>query len=137
MKLAVIDTNVIIAAHITKHDDSATRKIIRAVSDGTVVPIVTPAILSEYAEVMSRTKFKIEPETVAATIRYFRERGKNVMPVAYSRNLPDDKDRAFLEAALALFDDGAVLVTGNKRHFPNADFILTPSEFVEVLNAQT
>ena len=73
MKLAVIDTNVIIAAHITKHDDSATRKIIRAVSDGTVVPIVTPAILSEYAEVMSRTKFKIEPETVAATIRYFRD----------------------------------------------------------------
>ena len=85
MKLAVIDTNVIIAAHITKHDDSATRRIIRAVSDGTVVPIVTPAILSEYAEVMSRTKFKIEPETVAATIRYFRERGKNVMPVVYSR----------------------------------------------------
>ena len=78
-----------------------------------------------------------QPETVAATIRYFRERGKNVMPVAYSRNLTDEKDRAFLEAALALFDDGAVLVTGNKRHFPNADFILSPSEFVEVLNAQT
>ena len=23
-----------------------------------------------------------------------------------------------------------VLVTGNKRHFPDADFILTPSEFI-------
>ena len=50
MKLAVIDTNVIIAAHITKHDDSATRRIIRAVSDGTVVPIVT---LSEFVEVLN------------------------------------------------------------------------------------
>lgn len=37
---------------------------------------------------------------------------------------------------LALFDDGAVLVTDNKRHFPAADFILTPSEFVETINAQ-
>ena len=39
-------------------------------------------------------------------------------------------------AALALFDDGAVLVTGNKRHFPAADFILTPTEFVEILDTQ-
>ena len=133
MKLAVIDTNVIIAAHITKHDDSATRKIIMAVSDGSVTPVVTPAILAEYAEVMSRSKFQIAPETVSATLRYFRERGKHVMPVAYSQTLPDEKDREFLEAALALLVEGAVLVTGNKRHFPASDFVLSPSEFAALL----
>ena len=59
--------------------------------------------------------------------------GRTVTPIAYSQKLPDEKDRVFLEAALALFDDGAVLVTGNKRHFPAADFVLSPSEFIALI----
>ena len=45
MIYAVIDTNVIISAHITRHDDSATRKIIKAVADGIVTPVITPRSL--------------------------------------------------------------------------------------------
>lgn len=108
-------------------------KIVRAVSEGVVTPIVTPAILAEYAEVMSRSKFQIAPETVSATLGYFRERGRNVTPVAYSQKLPDEKDRAFLEAALALLDEDAVLVTGNVRHFPSAPFVVSPAEFAASL----
>ena len=72
MKLAVIDTNVIIAAQLTRHDDAATRRIVKAVFDGIVTPVATPAILAEYAEVMSRPKFCIAPETVSTVVRYFR-----------------------------------------------------------------
>ena len=72
MKFAVIDTNVIIAAQLTRHDDSATRQVVKAVFDGTVTPVVTNAILAEYAEVMSRPKFRIAPKTISAVIGYFR-----------------------------------------------------------------
>ena len=133
MKLAVIDTNVIIAAQLTRHDDAATRRIVKAVFDGIVTPVATPAILAEYAEVMSRPNFCIAPETVSAVVRYFRSHGRFVTPITYSEPLPDEKDRAFLEAVLALSDENAVLVTGNAKHFPSAPFVVSPSEFAATL----
>ena len=100
MRYAVIDTNVIIAAQLTHHDDSATRRIIKAVFAEIVTPIVTPAILAEYAEVMSRKKFKIAQEVVSSVLSYFGRYGHHVIPVAYSGGLIDEKDRPFLEAVL-------------------------------------
>ena len=136
MKYAVIDTNVLVSSQMTHHEDSATRRTLKLILEGVVTPVVSPVILAEYQEVLSRTKFHIPQEVAKMVIAHFRKYGKTVTPVAYAKPLPDEKDRAFLEAALALFDDGAVLVTGNKRHFPAAGFILTPTEFVEILDTQ-
>ena len=133
MKLAVIDTNVIVAAQLTKHDDSSTRQVVKAVFNGIVTPVVTNAILAEYANVMSRPKFRIAPEAVSAVVGYFRRHGRFVAPSTYSAPLPDKKDRMFFEAALALFDDDAKLVTGNTRHFPSAPFVVSPAEFATLL----
>ena len=133
MKLAVIDTNVIVAAQLTKHDDSATRQVIKAVFDGIVTPVMTNAILAEYTDVMSRPKFRIDPEAVSAVVGYFRRHGRFVTPTTYSAPLPDEKDRMFFEAALALFDDDAKLVTGNAKHFPPAPFVISPAEFAALL----
>ena len=133
MKLAVIDTNVIVAAQLTKHDDSATRQVIKTVFDGIVTPVVTNAILAEYTDVMSRPKFRIDPEAVSAVVGYFRRHGRFVAPTTYSAPLPDEKDRMFFEAALALFDDDAKLVTGNAKHFPPAPFVVSPAEFAALL----
>jgi hypothetical protein len=46
-----------------------------------------------------------------------------------SEPLPDEGDRAFYDIAKAY---GATLITGNIQHFPKEDFILTPSEFLEL-----
>jgi putative PIN family toxin of toxin-antitoxin system len=135
MRYAVIDTNVIIAAQLTRHDDSATRRIIKAVFAEIVTPIVTPAILAEYAEVMSRKKFKIAQEVVSSVLSYFGRYGHHVIPVAYSGGLIDEKDRPFLEAVLAMFDEDACLITGNAKHFPQAPFIVSPAEFVTMIDA--
>jgi len=42
--------------------------------------------------------------------------------------MKDENDRAFYDAAKAT---GAFLVTGNKKHYPDEPFILTPREFAE------
>ena len=133
MRFAVIDTNVLVSAQMTQHEDSATRQVVKFIFDGYVTPIVTHAILAEYEEVLSRPKFHIRQDVVDTIVSHFHNYGRFVEPTPYARTLPDEKDRAFLEAALALFDDGVVLVTGNKRHFPAADFILSPSEFITLI----
>lgn len=133
MRYAVIDTNVLVSAQMTRHEDSATRRVVRFVFDGHVTPIVTHAILAEYREVLSRPKFHFRQDVADTLISHFRKYGRFVRPTPYAKPLPDEKDRAFLEAALALFDEGAMLVTGNAKHFPPAPFVVTPAEFVALL----
>ena len=133
MRYAVIDTNVLVSAQMTQHEDSATRQVVRLVFDGSVTPIVTHAILAEYQEVLSRPKFHFRQDVADTIVSHFREYGRFVEPTPCAMTLPDEKDRAFLEAALALLVEGAVLVTGNKRHFPASDFVLSPSEFAALI----
>ena len=57
MRFAVIDTNVLVSAQMTQHEDSATRQVVKFIFDGYVTPIVTHAILAEYEEVLSRPRF--------------------------------------------------------------------------------
>ena len=82
---------------------------------------------------MTRARFHIAPETVSVTLEYFRRYGRFVTPITYSAPLSDEKERIFLEAVLALFDDNAKLVTGNAKHFPDAAFVVSPTDFVATL----
>ena len=130
MTFAIIDTNVLVSSQMTRHDDAATRQVVKAVFDGNVTPVVTPAILAEYQDVLSRPKLNLHRDVAVTIVSHFSRYGLFAEPQPYSAALPDEKDRMFLEAALGVQSYGAVLVTGNKRHFPSSDFVLTPSEFV-------
>ena len=133
MRYAVIDTNVLVSAQMTRHDDSATRLVVRFIFDGHVTPIVTHTILAEYREVLSRPKFHFRQDVADTIISHFSKYGRLVEPTPYAKPLSDEKDRAFLEAALSLFDQGAMLVTGNAKHFPPAPFVVTPAAFIALL----
>lgn len=45
---AVIDTNVLISALLSKNSDAATVKVLRAIIDGRIVPLYHNEILAEY-----------------------------------------------------------------------------------------
>ena len=59
MVYAVIDTNVFVAALLTKNSDSATVKIYEAIANGLITPLYHKDILDEYSEVLSRPKLMI------------------------------------------------------------------------------
>ena len=42
-------------------------------------------------------------------------------------------DLIFYEVAMEKRDDDAKLVTGNLKHYPIKDFIITPAEMLEIL----
>ena len=50
---AVIDTNVIVSAYITKNLEAATSKVWEAVLQCKLTPIFNDEILSEYSEVLT------------------------------------------------------------------------------------
>ena len=49
--------------------------------------------------------------------------------------LSDMKAVPFYEAVLEKRDDNAYLVTGNIKHFPKEVYIVTPREFINILDS--
>lgn len=80
---AVIDTNVLLSALLSKREDSATVKVLDAVFDGKIIPL-------------------------------------------YHQDM-------FYEVAMEKREDNAYLVTGNQKHYPIRDFIITPAEMIKII----
>ena len=130
---AVIDTNVLVSALLSKNSDAATVKVMDAVFEGKIVPLYHIDILEEYSEVLHRNRFHFQEEHVQLVLEAIRQYGVEVFPQPTGEILVDMDDSVFYEVAMEKKDDGAYLVTGNQKHYPLKDFIVTPSEMVEII----
>ena len=130
---AVIDTNVIVSAMFTHNPESPTKLILDHVLQGDVIPLYADEIIYEYQAVLSREQFSFRPENISAVINAIERFGiapgkKDIEGMEF----PDPKDIVFYEVALS--KEGSFLVTGNKKHFPKEPIIVTPAEFMEIVN---
>ena len=129
---AIIDTNVIISAFLTKHPDSATIQLLDYIFDRTLIPIFNEEILREYSQVLRRPKFNFSEQKITAILEAIQQSGITAERITSNENLPDPKDIVFYEVTLAV--EGSYLVTGNIKHFPKKPFVVTPSEMVRIIN---
>jgi uncharacterized protein len=113
---AVIDTNVLVSGLLSPAGNEAL--ILLAVARGMIRPLVSRGIMEEYAEVLARPKFGFAADEISALMTLFRDAGEFVEPHDPTPALPDPEDAKFL--ACALSGRGEYLVTGNRRHFPQA-----------------
>ena len=130
MIYAVIDTNVIVASLLTRNHDSATARVMNAVYEGKVIPLVCDEILGEYEDVLQLVQLKLDPAKCDYILSLIRDQAEPMHPVHTDASMPDEDDRVFFEVALAgqdVFDSR--LVTGNLKDYPKADFVISPSEF--------
>lgn len=132
MICAVIDTNVLVSALLARHPASNPVRVVEAVLDGRVLPLHAPGIIEEYREVLSRPEFSFNPALVDAVIGGFLENGREIPPAFSGEPFPDPTDKVFYCVALGAQEDGAKLVTGNKRHYPAAAFVVSPAEFCDL-----
>ena len=130
---ATIDSNVIVAALLSKHDDAATVQVVNAVLDGRITPLYHQSILDEYEEVLLRPKFHLNAGFVKAFIKEIASIGVEVFPQPTGEILVDMDDLVFYEVTMERRDDDAYLVTGNLKHYPIKDFIVTPAEMIQIL----
>lgn len=128
----VIDTNVIISALLSRHQDSATIKILDYLYDRTIVPVYSDEILEEYASVLKRPKFNFPESTIRATLEAIQKGGLKSDRISSDEQMPDPKDIVFYEVALSAED--SYLVTGNIKHFPKKPFVVTPAEMLQIIN---
>ena len=130
---AVIDTNVIVSAVISKHLESNPAKIIRAIVQERIVPLFNDEILDEYREVLSRPKFHLTQTQIDTVLKAIISDGLNLdRTPAEGFDFPDPKDIVFYEIALSKED--SYLVTGNVKHFPIRPFVVTPAEMMKIID---
>lgn len=127
---AVIDTNVFVSALLASKEDTATVQIVKKVFLGDITPVYSDNILSEYEEVLSRQKFDFPLEDQLYLLHAIETYGEYVIPTPSHIALPDEKDLPFYEAAI--MNEAWYLVTGNKKHFPEEPFIVSPREMLYI-----
>ena len=131
---AVIDTNVIVSAYITKNLEAPTSKVWEAVLQCKLTPIYNDEILSEYSEVLHREKFGIPEHLVKWALDKIVTNGVRGERIMSDEFFPDPKDMVFYEVALSKED--AYLVTGNTKHFPKKPIVVTPAEMLDILQRE-
>lgn len=132
---AVIDTNVLLSALLSKNNNSNTVKVLEAVFEGKIIPLYHQDILAEYEEVLHREKFHLREEAIRTVLGAVRQYGIEVFPQPTGAILIDIDDLVFYEVAMEKREDDAYLVTGNQKHYPIKDFIVTPAEMMKMIES--
>jgi putative PIN family toxin of toxin-antitoxin system len=129
---AVLDTNVVVSGLLSEKGPCGV--ILDSFFQDQLQLCVDGRILIEYDDVLPRPLFKILPERVTRTLDLFCLKAEYVDAPPLTLVLPDPSDLPFLEVAAAA---GAILVTGNVKHFPKRAragvTVMTPKEFLDSL----
>jgi putative PIN family toxin of toxin-antitoxin system len=139
----VLDTDVLVAALLRR--GGIARAVLRACLSNRCQPVIGPALLAEYEDVLGRTAlFADSVLTVGERDEVFdallsRCRWVEVF-YAWRPNLPDEADNHLIELAVAAQADA--IVTRNVRDLAHGELkfpsvrILTPDQFLEALQCR-
>jgi putative PIN family toxin of toxin-antitoxin system len=123
----VLDTNVIVSGVLNPHGYPG--RLVDAIIAGTLQLTLDDRILTEYREVLARSKFGISRAQLEAIFSLFLNQDL-VTPEPLIIDLPDPDDLPFLGAAQPATDK--TIVTGNAKHFPKpkrrGTTILSPAQ---------
>ena len=132
MIYAVIDTNVLVSALLSRFNNTSTVRLLQLMILGEITPIYSDEILEEYQSVLTRSKFGFPDSLINETLDVIRRFGINSSRQETDEQLPDPKDVVFYEVALSVED--SFLVTGNIKHFPKKPFVVTPAEMLQIIH---
>ena len=136
MYYAVIDTNVLVSALLNINSNPG--KVLLSVFNGETCPMLNSEIVAEYRDVLAREKFHFPTETVDIVMSRLVAVSMNINAAdVVDSEIRDPKDRCFFAVTMTgRLSEDALLVTGNIRHFPLKPFVITPAQFVEMLQAK-
>jgi predicted nucleic acid-binding protein len=123
-----LDTNVIVSALLRPHGRPSA--LLTLVMSGRATPCYDGRILAEYADVLARPAFGFDAQVNGAIIHRIRTAGLAVIAPPLALALPDEDDRPFVEVAAAA---GAVLVTGNLKHYPGVEQALSVADYLDAM----
>ena len=111
----VLDTNVLVSGFLSPHGPPGA--ILRSVLAGSIAVCFDERILAEYRDVLSRGSLAFDVDRVDEVLALIEAHGEFVLAEPLGVELPDTEDAMFVEVAATA--GAEVLVTGNRKHFPD------------------
>ena len=131
MTYVILDTNVLVSALWRDMLQGKPALLLDLCMDGRYEVVCTNEIIEEYTAVLMRPRFGFNEPDVQALLDFFKYRALSADPLFDSLARPqcnDPDDQKFYDAA-SCWD--ALLITGNKKHYPEDQRVLSPTEFFE------
>ena len=131
----VLDTNVIVSAHINEGGLEAS--VLDLVFQKRLGLFISDPILAEYGLVLRRKSLHLDPLRVEDSLAGIHKISTSVKPSHTVSTAADPPDNRFLECAEAAGTD--YLVTGNKRHFPKRwgkTKVVNARELLEIIGSK-
>lgn len=138
----VIDTNVIVstlyaerARNLTSSPFLVVNKVFTEKSK--IIPLYNDEIIEEYKDVLGRKRFGFSAARIGKFINDFKKIAVHVSDLPQideTIEFPDPKDIVFYQITLS--KKPGYLVTGNIAHFPCKPFVVTPAEYLKLLEGK-
>jgi putative PIN family toxin of toxin-antitoxin system len=128
----VVDTNIVVSAAL--EPQGLPRTVLTIALTRPARLYVSPPMLDEYRDVLSRRELRIPRGLRQWLLRDIIQKGHMVRPSRTLDVASDPGDNIFLECADAAAAD--YLVTGNLKHFPmywKRTKIVSPREFMDIV----
>ena len=124
----VLDTNILVSALWTEGGNP--HKILDMAGRNEIKICYDYRIIAEYQEVLKRPKFLFSARDINGVLNRIKAKGFCTVARQCAHSFTDETDRAFYEVAVTC---DAYLITGNCKHFPNEPFILSPAQFLALM----
>ncbi len=127
--IVVVDTNVLVSSLLSAFGPPS--RILDLLLTGDLQLAYDDRIRIEYQQVLARPRFGFDVNEIAEVLDYLFSNGVALTAHPLAVDLPDAFDAPFLEVAIEL---SVPLITGNMRHFPEAQcrgaIVFSPAEFL-------
>ena len=127
MLKVVLDTNIIVSSLWTPIGNAST--IMKLIFEDKIIPCFNQGILDEYRNVLLRKRLAFPVHQVDGLLSEITDRGLFIINKPSTITMIDETDRKFYDTAK--FCD-AYLITGNIKHFPNDQLIVSPRRFLDI-----
>lgn len=123
----VIDTNVLVSALWSRSSKPAI--ILNEIIARRLRPCYDYRIINEYRDVLNRPKFKFPKWQIEYLLDFIIKEGISVIPEPLPQvDFTDESDKKFFEVAKYC---NALLITGNIKHYPQDESIITVADFYD------
>lgn len=132
---AVIDTNVFISSMYSKQGFPF--EVCNLITLNNIIPVFDKRMLLEYYKVFNSDKFKCKftNENIKRTIYNLVNNGIFVTNVKQTlESFIDKTDVPFFEVKESVDDLSPYLITGNIKHYPKDNYVVTPKEFIGIMS---
>jgi putative PIN family toxin of toxin-antitoxin system len=124
----VLDTNIIVSAFI--NPKGVPGEIISLLLAKKITVCYDNRILSEYIEVLKKSKFNFDNILVDEFLDFIKDNGEYIIAEPQNIKFDDKDDKVFYDVYKS--SDANYIITGNKKHFPEEKNIVTPREYIEL-----